>query len=86
MMAQYRNKPIVIEAWLNNGELPPPSWVLDAMLAGKVWSYGGKNPYFMIRTLEWEMRADHGDWVIQGVNGELYPCKPDVFTKTYDPA
>jgi hypothetical protein len=31
-------------------------------------------------------RCDFGDWIIQGVNGEIYPCKPDIFEKTYEPA
>ena len=37
-----------------------------------------------ISTLEGVMTADRGDYIIQGVNGELYPCKPDIFEKTYD--
>jgi hypothetical protein len=38
-----------------------------------------------IPTLEGRMRADLGDWIIQGVKGELYPCKPDIFEATYEP-
>lgn len=38
-----------------------------------------------INTLEGEMRCDIGDYIIKGVNGEFYPCKPDIFEKTYDP-
>jgi len=38
-----------------------------------------------IETLEGEMKAFPGDWIIKGVNGELYPCKPDIFEKTYEP-
>jgi hypothetical protein len=37
-----------------------------------------------IDTLEGTMRANYGDWIIKGVNGEFYPCKPDIFEKTYD--
>lgn len=37
-----------------------------------------------IKTLEGTMHADIGDWIITGVNGEMYPCKPDVFSKTYE--
>lgn len=40
--------------------------------------------YADIKTLEGTMRANNGDWIIQGVNGEIYPCKPDIFEKTYD--
>ena len=39
----------------------------------------------MIRTLEGDMKASFGDWIIRGVNGEFYPCKPDIFAKTYEP-
>ena len=38
----------------------------------------------MIRTLEGDMRADLGDWIIRGVKGEVYPCKPDIFAATYE--
>ncbi len=38
-----------------------------------------------IQTLEGEMRADMGDWIIRGIKGEFYPCKPDIFEATYDP-
>ena len=41
--------------------------------------------YCEIRTLEGTMRADMGDWIITGVNGERYPCKPDIFAATYEP-
>lgn len=37
-----------------------------------------------IDTLEGQMKADKGDWIITGVNGEQYPCKPEIFDKTYD--
>lgn len=43
------------------------------------------NEEMKIQTLEGEMTAKPGDWIIRGVNGELYPCKPDVFEKTYEP-
>lgn len=39
-----------------------------------------------VSTLEGDMRADFGDWVIKGVQGEFYPCKPDIFAETYEPA
>lgn len=38
-----------------------------------------------IETLEGTMRASVGDWIITGINGEKYPCKPDIFEKTYEP-
>jgi hypothetical protein len=48
---------------------------------GVVW-----RAWVSIETLEGIMRAEVGDWIIRGVKGELYPCKPDIFEATYDPA
>lgn len=42
------------------------------------------NKDFVIHTLEGDMKANKGDYIITGVNGEQYPCKPDIFHKTYD--
>lgn len=39
---------------------------------------------FWVRTLEGEMRCGYGDWLIRGVKGEVYPCKPDIFEMTYE--
>lgn len=44
------------------------------------------NPVLKIETLEGVMTASPGDWIIKGINGEFYPCKPDIFKKTYEPA
>ena len=44
----------------------------------------GDCPELYIQTLEGEMHASVGDYIIKGVNGEFYPCKPDIFKKTYD--
>ena len=43
-----------------------------------------KEEYIMIKTLEGNMRCDIGDYIIKGVKGEFYPCKPDIFKDTYD--
>ena len=51
--------------------------VIDAVLATEATD---------IKTLEGVMRADPGDWIITGVKGERYPCKPDIFAATYEPA
>ena len=82
-MAKYRKKPVVIEAvrWMgtNFNEM-------DEFLEGR---YGYDEPTIgnarvVIQTLEGTMRADIGDWVIKGVQGEYYPCKPDIFEQTYE--
>lgn len=41
-------------------------------------------PYLLVKTLEGVMRADQGDWIIKGIQGEFYPCKPDIFKDSYD--
>lgn len=89
-MPQFRKKPVVIEAWCNTEDEPnrsaTPEWIRDAANEGTIWWSGGYHGHFTIKTLEGEMRADYGDWIIRGVKGELYPCKPDIFAATYDPA
>ena len=76
---KFRKKPIEVEAfqitreWLDSTERY--HW------KDGVWPQEG---YVIIQTLEGEMRGDINDWIITGVNGEKYPCKPDIFVKTYD--
>jgi hypothetical protein len=87
---KFRKKPVVIEAWQihPNDEQTrplPPKWLLDALTITSIVMFkpdGGAE----IKTLEGVMDADVGDWIIQGVKGELYPCKPDIFAATYEPA
>lgn len=80
---RYRKKPVIIEAvqW----DATKQSW--DEILAmGNIdWVPGemGSNS-FGINTLEGVMKVSKGDFVIRGVNGEFYPCKPDIFNKTYE--
>ena len=81
---QFRKKPIVIEAWCSFLSEPMPIWLCDAMRDGIVWYQGGAKPYHTIKTLEGEMRADAGDWIIRGVKGEIYPIKADIFAATYE--
>lgn len=83
-MAQYRKKPIVIEAFKWTGDADQeedPEWIIAAIKAKSV-SFRGI--HMLINTLEGIMAANPGDWIIQGVNGEIYPCKPDIFEKSYD--
>ena len=82
---KFRKKPVVIEAVQWNGTTES----FDAILAlGDIkWDPGPMGSYtFIINTLEGEHIASKGDWIIKGVNGEFYPCKPDIFEKTYEPA
>lgn len=76
-MAKYRKKPVVIEAWENIENSPMPDW-----LKGR--GEGVSGYAIFIRTEEGIMKASPGDYVILGVKGEVYPCKPDIFEATYE--
>lgn len=82
-MGKFRKKPVEIEAWQIGSLEPKPTWLIAALNAGKL--YGNGDDYYEIRTLEGKMRGERRDWVIRGVEGELYPCKPNIFNKTYEP-
>ena len=88
-MSKFRKKPVVIEAIecsevrrnIHNEPTSLPRWIIDAyreltlvMLPDGI----------AIKTVEGDMLASADDWIIRGVNGELYPCKPDIFEKTYE--
>jgi hypothetical protein len=80
---RFRKKPVVIEAMRWNPDRP--SDVLDWTLKnGCLRVVQGSD--LIIPTLEGDHRADPGDWIIRGVAGEFYPCKPDIFDATYEPA
>lgn len=87
-MGKYVKIPVEVEAWQipeDDGETREvPSWLVDALLSGavKTHEFGGA-PGLRIMTLEGVMRGNVGDYVIRGVEGELYPCKTSVFEKTY---
>lgn len=81
----FSKKPITIEAIQNVvGNAADITEWMGHENEGKLFVYD--NPRFRIVTLEGEMTAERGDWIIKGVNGEFYPCKPDIFEKSYDSA
>lgn len=91
--SKFRKKPVVIEAFrvpaLNDETTQAtPHWFVQAMIDGRLVARDDGS--ILVKTLEdgkaGEAKhvADVGDWVIKGVKGELYPCKPDVFILTYD--
>ena len=89
-MMKYKKKPVVIEAF-KLGADPMPDWFMDAVSENKVILHGTSSGFYHgndtnadIETLEGCMHADYGDYIICGVKGEIYPCKPDVFRQTYD--
>ena len=82
---KYRKKPVVIEAvqFLDSTESENE---LVKFMGGIVIDDEdeSKDSSLLIETLEGTMRAGYGDFIIKGVNGEFYPCKPDIFAKTYE--
>ena len=83
-MGQYRKKPVVIEAeQYLLGEVIRAKWLFDAMESGIVFSDADG---LKIKTIEGVMSASVGDWIIKGVKGEIYACKPDIFAATYEAA
>ena len=72
-MPKYRKKPVVVEA---------EQWFPGKNIEGV---FGDGDRHYIV-TLEGMVRVSSGDYIITGVNGEKYPCKPDIFEKTYEPA
>ena len=74
---KFRKKPVVIEAeQFNEGSLPLPFNNLGVCCLGPDGWY--------VSTLEGPLHISDGDWIIRGVKGEFYPCKPDIFAATYE--
>ena len=81
---RYRKKPVEVEAFRWTGgqdQTEDPAWIVEAIRAGVV---SVRYPYLYIDTLEGTHTANPGDYIIRGVKGELYPCKPDIFEMTYE--
>ena len=83
----FRKKPVVIEAMQFTQEMKDRVYHWASDIQGNVQpSFDGGNPVLLIPTLEGEMKCSINDWIIKGVKGELYPCKPDIFAATYEAA
>ena len=78
---KFRKRPIVIDAtqWWKMGDHP-------AVVETPDWMMGGGFPLGWVETLEGGHIVTPGDWIFTGVQGENYPCKPDIFEHTYEPA
>ena len=90
---KYRKRPVVIEAFQYDGDLRGsdgewyvPEWAQEACEKGIMYFDSTEESpcELFIETLEGTHHASVGDYIIYGVNGELYPCKPDIFEKTYE--
>ena len=79
-----RKKPVEIECMLCDGNNwdETEKWCPYGITAQR--DIGSTKDILIIDTLEGKMRCEVGDYIIKGVNGEFYPCKPDIFKKTYD--
>lgn len=81
---KYRKKPVVIEAkqFQRAADAAPiAEWCGGEVILAET---GRQVAFIAIDTPEGTMRADLGDWIIRGVQGEFYPCKPDIFEQTYE--
>ena len=76
---KFRKKPVVVDAvqWTGKNKKE----IMNFVLGG---GFLFKELAFIIKTLEGDMKATPGDWIIKGVDGEFYPCKPDIFAETYE--
>lgn len=88
---KYRKKPVIVEAFQydveligSDGKFYVPEWVKEAYIEGKILTRDNVSLGLVVQTLEGNMRADVGDYILKGVDGELYPCKKSVFEKTYE--
>lgn len=87
---KFKKKPVVIEALQWDGTLATIGAIREFMkpnypLIPELDQVQYKKVSLIIRTLEGDHEAKVGDWIIKGIKGEFYPCKPDIFKKTYEP-
>jgi len=81
---KYRKKPVIIEAIQFQDDADTITKISDFMQKDLSVDYSDKNnPILKIQTLEGVMMANVGDYIIKGIKGEFYPCKPDIFKNTY---
>lgn len=83
-MGKYRKKPVIVEAVRFTFETADIVREFCPDAIGLYFDDVKAAYYLVIPTLEGNHRADEGDYIIKGVNGEFYPCKPDIFAKTYE--
>ncbi len=87
---KFRKKPVVIEASQFRCDVPAASRNATTGLPGAFMGYpiqcDERGAFLLIPTLEGTVRADSGDWIVTGIKGERYPCKPDIFEATYEAA
>jgi len=88
-MAKFRKLPVEIDAFIY-GIDHRPDWFCDKVSVNEIITFWqsdwteDQDTYCLINTLEGQMRGEKGDYIIQGIKGEIYPCKPDIFEATYE--
>ena len=91
-MPKFRKKPVIVEAIQFTEELAWDSFLQKKLIFDRLSVSGDYHPgnhkiyraWISIATLEGRMQAELGDWIIKGIKGEFYPCKPDIFEATYE--
>jgi hypothetical protein len=89
---KFRKKPVVVEAMLYESTTFSRNQIIYwmeshlALSRGTAYQIDVDSGEFFILTLEGRMKVAHGDYIIRGVQGEFYPCKPDIFNATYEEA
>lgn len=83
-MPKYRKKPVVIEAIQWSGDISEAKAIEEWSLNKAKWNGGHAYPSIFIETLEGKMTATPNDYIIKGIKGEFYPCKPDIFEESYE--
>lgn len=88
---KFQKRPIIVEAMRFEGTFASAREVLGWMGTGEFVELGigpgkplGTSNHILVKTLEGDLHASPGDWIIKGLRGEFYPCKPDIFEATYD--
>ena len=93
-MTKYRTKPVLIEAFIMGFD-DYPVWFTEQVNKNNITLPNKGDPkqltyhscslkYCTIKTIDGEMKGDYGDYIIKGIQGEVYPCKPDIFEQTYE--
>ena len=84
-MKKYRKKPVIVDAiqWTGSNKNEVYKW--EKSCGGEAMLVVREDMGFVyVHTLEGSMKANKNDWIIKGVKGEFYPCKPDIFEQTYE--
>lgn len=82
---RFRKKPVIVEAHrISIDPWPDAAWEAVKRDDITLHQCALKTGFILVKTPEGEMRGEHGDWLLRGVEGEFYPCKPEIFDKTYE--